>query len=77
MAVTLAVPHISFNRRGDSLGGAAKSSARHAARSSVSIAGAILWGVLHNELIKSFDVQFVSIAGAILWGVLPGKPFRI
>ena len=53
------------------MGGAAERfSARNTSRF-VSIAGAILWGVLLIARIgKAAGVQ-VSIAGAILWGVLP------
>ena len=39
---------------------------------SVSIAGAILWGVLRQVILgRSMSSALVSIAGAILWGVLP------
>ena len=63
----------SFNRRGDSLGGAAQHSIQHDTLSGqVSIAGAILWGVLLNRSsIVWKSSEAVSIAGAILWGVLP------
>ena len=37
----------------------------------VSIAGAILWGVLHTAVYSPAAANLVSIAGAILWGVLP------
>ena len=60
-----------FNRRGDSLGGAAFLC--HLLvfnRSLVSIAGAILWGVLPGGRVTPQDYRNVSIAGAILWGVL-------
>ena len=36
----------------------------------VSIAGAILWGVLRMMLFLDYLESVVSIAGAILWGVL-------
>ena len=36
----------------------------------VSIAGAILWGVLQIQAIHKIFTRRVSIAGAILWGVL-------
>ena len=36
----------------------------------VSIAGAILWGVLQDHFKQATAVSPVSIAGAILWGVL-------
>ena len=67
---------LSFNRRGDSLGGAAL---RHPVGVAwpvvVSIAGAILWGVLHDEGDEQDQPPEVSIAGAILWGVLhPDNP---
>ena len=64
-------PSGSFNRRGDSLGGAASLAdyfKRHL--DAVSIAGAILWGVLPNYTGYKYAVAVVSIAGAILWGVL-------
>ena len=86
-----------FNRRGDSLGGAAnligvesddqalfQSQGRFfggccvtpppltTSTLHVSIAGAILWGVLLQRVMGAHPViQHVSIAGAILWGVLP------
>ena len=61
-----------FNRRGDSLGGAASDKEySDAYQEFVSIAGAILWGVLRKPALKSvLDNWAVSIAGAILWGVL-------
>ena len=59
-----------FNRRGDSLGGAAGDEVRLQQRIQVSIAGAILWGVLQGERACSVSCTSVSIAGAILWGVL-------
>ena len=37
---------------------------------SVSIAGAILWGVLPKNADVLLRIATVSIAGAILWGVL-------
>ena len=37
----------------------------------VSIAGAILWGVLLGRALSLDRQNQVSIAGAILWGVLP------
>ena len=37
----------------------------------VSIAGAILWGVLLAPTMMASPFHWVSIAGAILWGVLP------
>ena len=37
----------------------------------VSIAGAILWGVLRFSGEAHSQTAVVSIAGAILWGVLP------
>ena len=40
----------------------------------VSIAGAILWGVLHCKYIVKQIGGGVSIAGAILWGVLHNPP---
>ena len=85
----------SFNRRGDSLGGAARpipssfmviwmfqSQGRFFGGccfergtyipviSKVSIAGAILWGVLPHRIPLQRLSLAVSIAGAILWGVL-------
>ena len=39
-------------------------------RRTVSIAGAILWGVLRPILARHYPEVPVSIAGAILWGVL-------
>ena len=68
----------SFNRRGDSLGGAAHQLGLYGRRLTVSIAGAILWGVLHAlaAVPVSFDFD-VSIAGAILWGVLPTPTDRL
>ena len=62
----------SFNRRGDSLGGAARKSIKtKIGDDRVSIAGAILWGVLRDFIgIPVFANDVVSIAGAILWGVL-------
>ena len=39
---------MSFNRRGDSLGGATVPELTYEPRSSVSIAGAILWGEQHR-----------------------------
>ena len=41
-----------------------------AQRSMVSIAGAILWGVLPIVAAEALGYLKVSIAGAILWGVL-------
>ena len=38
----------------------------------VSIAGAILWGVLLATVVSLLPARPVSIAGAILWGVLRG-----
>ena len=61
---------ISFNRRGDSLGGAAPGIRCKRRGKAVSIAGAILWGVLHHVVRLAPRPKFVSIAGAILWGVL-------
>ena len=61
----------SFNRRGDSLGGAALPQWLKISSNKVSIAGAILWGVLRNDSTYYIDMYSVSIAGAILWGVLP------
>ena len=62
---------ISFNRRGDSLGGAAGVDYGVAMGWPVSIAGAILWGVLPRYTKNFAQSATVSIAGAILWGVLP------
>ena len=61
-----------FNRRGDSLGGAALNFTAHVLHMvSVSIAGAILWGVLRTAMMRVTEqIDAVSIAGAILWGVL-------
>ena len=62
-----------FNRRGDSLGGAAIESCYQSSYwVVVSIAGAILWGVLPRLRPGPCFILPVSIAGAILWGVLPG-----
>ena len=63
-----------FNRRGDSLGGAARGGVGRCYNSGVSIAGAILWGVLHAIPTGKHLNRLVSIAGAILWGVLPNFP---
>ena len=61
----------SFNRRGDSLGGAALRRLKKIGERVVSIAGAILWGVLRTPALRSAaSPAAVSIAGAILWGVL-------
>ena len=60
-----------FNRRGDSLGGAALRRIGTSGRLPVSIAGAILWGVLRRSIFQWSSEAGVSIAGAILWGVLP------
>ena len=61
-----------FNRRGDSLGGAARFDCEDPGGVlPVSIAGAILWGVLHDGNGRLQTGESVSIAGAILWGVLP------
>ena len=66
-----------FNRRGDSLGGAAGGvPGVPGAGGCVSIAGAILWGVLPIERAIDGSLWQVSIAGAILWGVLPGGTSR-
>ena len=62
-----------FNRRGDSLGGAAPSSQPDQRCRNVSIAGAILWGVLRELYVICCYCDRVSIAGAILWGVLLGS----
>ena len=62
--------YTSFNRRGDSLGGAADDDVVFHMNSPVSIAGAILWGVLPHVRFGHTAVTLVSIAGAILWGVL-------
>ena len=67
---------ISFNRRGDSLGGAARDFwRRQRDKGVVSIAGAILWGVLPISLSVMTAEGCVSIAGAILWGVLRVSPY--
>ena len=42
-----------FNRRGDSLGGAAQKPAEGGLPSTVSIAGAILWGVLQLHWLRA------------------------
>ena len=63
--------YTSFNRRGDSLGGAAFRVDLGNDASLVSIAGAILWGVLPDTRSPRPGYWGVSIAGAILWGVLP------
>ena len=65
-----------FNRRGDSLGGAARIFDPNHLTQAVSIAGAILWGVLQAAADDEANSIDVSIAGAILWGVLPGKMLR-
>ena len=92
----------SFNRRGDSLGGAAPAATAFASEafwfqsqgrffggccgefhglllrlSVVSIAGAILWGVLRHREQPPYLADPVSIAGAILWGVLRGGPLSV
>ena len=59
-----------FNRRGDSLGGAAAHLLLIHISPHVSIAGAILWGVLRIGDEAAARLETVSIAGAILWGVL-------
>ena len=59
-----------FNRRGDSLGGAAPPGKPRIYLQLVSIAGAILWGVLRGSAACRIAESQVSIAGAILWGVL-------
>ena len=60
-----------FNRRGDSLGGAARVALHwYLSTDAVSIAGAILWGVLPRARRGHHFHVMVSIAGAILWGVL-------
>ena len=65
----------SFNRRGDSLGGAALNLDHIGIQEAVSIAGAILWGVLHVAGHGFPAKSGVSIAGAILWGVLRDKMY--
>ena len=65
------IPGIGFNRRGDSLGGAAFNTIIFSSLAPpVSIAGAILWGVLLVADLHPEPGIAVSIAGAILWGVL-------
>ena len=60
----------SFNRRGDSLGGAAWGQDSYLVCPAVSIAGAILWGVLpelcslHTPFFKSFNRRGDSLGGA-------------
>ena len=66
-----AIQDAGFNRRGDSLGGAALPLPYSDLFPHVSIAGAILWGVLHAVMYWVCRYHDVSIAGAILWGVLP------
>ena len=59
-----------FNRRGDSLGGAAALMEKHIAGRLVSIAGAILWGVLRPILanllpaFRRFNRRGDSLGGA-------------
>ena len=68
-----------FNRRGDSLGGAAQAEAIFLPIRKVSIAGAILWGVLLVEQVGSqrqgccFNRRGDSLGGAAQWGSHPQK----
>ncbi len=61
----------SFNRRGDSLGGATNTLSTSGLRGQVSIAEAILWGEQRSCLLVRRSIRHVSIAEAILWGEQP------
>ncbi len=61
-------PAKSFNRRGDSLGGATFLKLLNTASVSVSIAEAILWGEQRQSCVALYRTLPVSIAEAILWG---------
>ena len=70
--------HRKFQSQGRFFGGCCAHAHHWACQKfSVSIAGAILWGVLLPGVQVAGAVDGVSIAGAILWGVLPARHGRL